>query len=459
MPGSKTERGRAGGGTAGLRGWLTRHELAAVLGLALVGLLARLIWVSLDGRLAPVVSETQQVAACFARTGALCDAYFPGQGPTAHVNPIMPMIAGLTYRAFGEGSLATEIVLTILALSALTVTLLALYLAFRRLGAPIEARLAALAAALLLPMNFRWETVSMRLFEGALSASLLAVSLLLVLRLDSREDALRPRDYLLAAVLAGFLALINPPAALGAYGALGILTLKRAPMRRWPGVALVMTLGLAVFITPWGLRNQEVLGRLILSRSNFPLEHALGFHPAAVAPSDPAAVFRVRAHAIHPYSDDPNAPGRLEAMRVGELAYMDRLAAETTAWTRAHPLDAARLAARHLTEFWLPPSWLWNLHGNETAPAGPRQAFVWATTLAAFAAVAWRLIQAPLGPGLYLACVLLIPSLPYALVQPIQRYRYLVAMLILFLAADFAARAWAWAASRRLAPGSADPRA
>ena len=439
----------ADGEAAGLRGFLARHERAAFVLLLLVGLVERVVWVSQHDRLRPAVSETQQVAACFARTGVLCDAYFPGQGPTAHVNPVLPTIAGLVYRAFGVGSPTTEMVLTAFSLTVLCVTLLAFYLAFRRLGLPVEWRLAALATALILPMNFKWETVSMRLFEGGVSAALLAVSLLLVVRLDDRGEPLRPRDYLLPAVLVGLLALINPPAALGAYGAFGILTLKRVPVRRWLGVALVMTMGLAVFIVPWGLRNESAFGRLILARSNFPLEHALGFHQAAVSPDDPAAVFRARAREIHPYSGEIVAPGRDAVARIGELAYMDRLAAETKAWERDHPLDTVRIAARHLQEFWLPPRWSWNIFNVDAPLVAVRQAFVWATVVAAFAALAWRLVQAPLGTGLYLACVLIIPSLPYALVQPIQRYRYLVLVLTLFLAADFAARVAAYAARRR----------
>ena len=429
-----------GNKASGLSGFLGRHERVAFVFLVVVGLLERVVWVSQDGRLKPVVSETQQVAACFARTGGLCDAYFPGQGMTAHVNPVLPAIAGLVYRALGEGSLATEIVLTAFSLCALCATLLAFYLAFRRLGLAIEWRFAALAMALILPMNFKWEMVGMRLFEGGLSAALLATSFLLVLRLDARHQLLRPRDYVLPAMLVGFLALINPPAALGAYGALGVLTLKRAPVRRWLGVTLVMTLGLAVFITPWGLRNESVFGRLILARSNFPLEHALGFHQDAVFPDDPAAVFRARARAIHPYSNEPTSAARDEVARIGEIAYMDRLAAATKTWERDHPIDTVRIAARHLVEFWLPPRWSWRIFNNDAPLVVTRQVFIWATTLAAFAALAWRLVQAPLGPGLYLACVLIIPSLPYALVQPIQRYRYLVVVLTYFLAADFAAR-------------------
>jgi hypothetical protein len=440
----------ASGESGRLRSFLGRHERAVFVLLLVVGLLARAVWVSQDGRLGPMICETYNAAVCFARTGDICDTYVPGQGPTATATPTLPVLVGLIYRAFGEGSLTSEILLTTFSLAVLSGTLLTLYLAFRRLGLAVEWRLAALATALLLPINFKWETVSMRLFEGGVAALLLALSLFLVLRMDERREPPGPRDYALPAFLVGLLALINPPAALGAYGALGVLTLKRVPVRRWPGVALVMTVGLAVFIAPWGLRNERVFGRLILSRSNFPLEHALAFHPGAVSPADPAAAFVNRGREIHPYSNDPNSPARAEFSRIGEMAYMDRLAAETAAWKRAHPMDTVRLAVRHLVEFWLPPRWSWTIFGNAAPLVAPRQVFIWATTLAAFAAIGWRLVQAPLGPGLYLACILLIPSLTYALVQPIQRYRYLVVVLTFFLAADFAGQLAAYLAKRRL---------
>ncbi len=440
----------AGGESVGLRRFLERHERAAFALLLVMGLLARAAWVSQNNRLGPLVCESYNAAICFARTGGICDTYMPGQGPTATATPVMPVIDGLVYRAFGVGSRASETLLTAFSLAVLCGTLVALYLVFRRLRLPIEWRLTALAAALLLPINFKWETVSMRLFEGGLAAGILALSLLIVMRLDERPQLLRPRDFVLPAVLVGFLALINPPAALGSYGALGILILKRVPLRRWPAVALVMIVGLAVFVVPWGLRNEHVLGRFIPSRSNFPLEHAIGFYAEAVSPAYPAAVIVRRGAAVHPYTSDPNGAGRAEFARIGEIAYMDRLAAETSAWERAHPIDAVRLAARHLTEFWLPPRWSFTLFGNAAPLVATRQAFIWATTLAAFAAVAWRLVQTPLGPGLYLACALLIPSLPYALVQPVQRYRYLVVLLTYFLAADFLARLAAYITRRRL---------
>lgn len=424
---------------------LARYEWLPVLLILLAGLVERILWVSRQGRLKPFPDEMQQVAVCFAKTGVLGDAYFVGQGPTAHVGPVMPLIGGVIYRTFGVGSLTSEILLTALALAFFGIALMAFYAAFRRLGTPMAWRLLALAAAVLTPLNFKLEVQSLRLFEGALAVALLACSLLLVVRLDSRarlrerdsRARLRERDYVVPALLGGFLTLVNPPAALGAYGAFGILTLKKVSLRHWPGVFLVMAAGLALFIAPWAIRNEHVFGRLILTRSNFPLEHAIGFHPAAVAPSDPRVVFVDRIRAIHPYSGETVSAARTAFAKVGELAYMDRLKADTQAWERAHPADAARIAARHFMEFWLPPKWSWRIYTDRAPLVPARQALIWATTFAAVAAVAWRLMKAPLGPGLYLACLLIIPSLPYALVQPVQRYRYLVFVLTFFLAADF----------------------
>src|SRR5207302_3298873 len=159
------------------------------------------------------------------------------------------IIGGFIYRIFGVGTLTSEILLLALALTFFGTALIAFYAAFRRLGLAIEWRLIALAAALILPLHFKFEVQSLRIWEGALAVALLACNLLLVLRLDARPR-LYARDYVAPAILGGLLALVNPPAALGAYAALGILTLKRVAVRHWLGVGFVMAVGLAVFIAP-----------------------------------------------------------------------------------------------------------------------------------------------------------------------------------------------------------------
>lgn len=445
----RSDSSNAGAGEP-VRAFLERHERALVFAILLLGVVVRLVWVSQDGRLKPFIHEMQRVAVAFATTGVLADAYYPGQGPTAHVGPVMPLLGGFVYRAFGVGSLTSELLLTLLALTFLCITLTALNAAFRRLGAPVAGRLVAMAVIALVPLNFKFEVQSLRLFEGAFAAALLACNLSLVLRLYAKP-ALTTRDFIAPALLGALLALVNPPAALGAYGATGLLMLTHLKPARWLPVGAVMVVAIAALLGPWAVRNESVFGRLILTRSNYPLEHAIGFHPAAVAPQDPAAVFVTRIRSIHPYSGEPVSAARSEVIRIGELAYMDKLAAETKAWERANPGAATALGARHGLEYWLPPRWMWRIYDPNADLVPLRQAYVWGVTLAAFAAVAWGMFRTPLVPWLFVACTLIAPSLPYFLVQPVQRYRYLVYALTVFLAMEFATRLWQVVAVRRSA--------
>src|ERR1700759_556457 len=107
------------GKTGGLRGFLGRHERAVFVLLLVVGLLARVAWVSQNNRLGPLICESYQASLCFARTGGICDTYLPGQGATATATPVMPVLDGLVYRALGAGSRPAEMVLTAFSLAVL----------------------------------------------------------------------------------------------------------------------------------------------------------------------------------------------------------------------------------------------------------------------------------------------------------------------------------------------------
>jgi len=50
---------------------------------------------------------------------------------------------------------------------------------------------------------------------------------------------------------------------------------------------------------------------------------------------------------------------------------------------------------------------------------------------------------------MYVAAALLLPMLPYALVQPVVRYRYPIGALLVFLAADAIAHATRFVLNRR----------
>jgi hypothetical protein len=61
---------------------------------------------------------------------------------------------------------------------------------------------------------------------------------------------------------------------------------------------------------------------------------------------------------------------------------------------------------------------------------------VWGSTLLAFLCIAWRLWQRQ-WRYLYVLGAVVLPALPYVLAQPILRYRYVVAALLIYLAVEF----------------------
>src|SRR3954453_6746337 len=62
----------------------------------------------LDERLDP--TEMASVAVTWARTGQIANAYMAmPTGPTAHVAPGYPILIGLVYRVFGDGSFGERV--------------------------------------------------------------------------------------------------------------------------------------------------------------------------------------------------------------------------------------------------------------------------------------------------------------------------------------------------------------
>ena len=68
------------------------------------------------------------VARAYAETGRLADAYGPGSGLTAHVTPIMPILAGLVYRLTGVGTPAGAAALTLISIVLVGIGIVALNL-------------------------------------------------------------------------------------------------------------------------------------------------------------------------------------------------------------------------------------------------------------------------------------------------------------------------------------------
>ncbi len=170
------------------------------------------------------------------------------------------------------------------------------------------------------------------------------------------------------------------------------------------------------------------------------MNFAAGYHDKAINPADEGNVVRDRLHKVSPFLN----PTVLAAMKAagGEIAYDRLLTDRTEEWIGQHPAGALKIAVRHVWEFYFPPRWMF--HGGGASVAALKQAMIWAIAFAGFAGLGvslsrrdWRF--------LYVAAPLLLLMLPYALGQPVVRYRYPVGGLLVFLAADMT-----WRASKSL---------
>lgn len=428
--------------------WLRRPWIIPAI-LAL-GVFARLVWQGLRGPDWVAGGEAPNAAIAFAQTGLLMGAYGPGHGLTAHVSPIPVLFAGSIYRLFGVQSPSSETLLAIWTLGLAATSFFFMYRAFMAAGAPRLAAVGGLAACALLPLNFVDETVTFRVWEGTLAAALGSAIVYLVVRTHNDRELGWGRVLLLS-VLAALLFFINPALGLAAYTACLLLTLRRMPARRWPGVAIIAVAVLALVVTPWALRNQQALGETVLLRSNFGLELALANNPAAAAArtgEEQHAAFYARLHEIHPY-ESAQALARVKA--VGEVRYAQGLGKEARAWMLANPIDTARLTLRHLGQFYFPPSWFWEIYEEGSVGIGLKQALTWAISLLGLVGVALALCRRR-QQFQYLAIMALVPCLPYLIVQPVPRYRYLVYAPLVFFSAYLIVSLLQWLRARFARP-------
>lgn len=419
---------------------LDRRWLWVAGALVAAGAALRLAWLfSVPSRLPPIPSEMYNAAVNFARNGTIANVYQPDSGPTAHVNPVWTVLIGSLYRLFGL-NLTTEYVLIGLALVVVLGLFLMLDRAFRALGSPPIARLGALAVACLLPLSFSNETRAFRVWENAGAGLIAAAFLLACVRLDRVQAEGRPvgwRALTLLAAAGAVMFMISPTLALGLFGCLGLLALRTAGVGRFVGVTLVSAVLVAAVTAPWALRNARELGAPVLTRSNFWLEASLAFHPGRIGDRDPRATFLARLEAIHPY-ESRAAFERLRAAG-GEVAYMASLGRETKAWMAAHPGETVRLAAGNLAALYFPPRWTWEVYGDGARGVPVRQAIVWPIAALGLVGLALRLLARD-GRYLYVAALLLLSTLPYAMTVPVHRYGYVPGLILLFLAADLVGR-------------------
>ena len=363
--------------------------------------------------------EAHNIAVALASGRGFADAFHVGDGPTDHLMPTTPVWGGAIYSLFGINSPLSEFILWTAATGLVVGSYLIYYRAFARTGTPRWARLAAFWFLCLAPTYVQQESSDYRVWEGALAAFLCALFLDRLLAL-LHVSKVRTADILVMALLAAATFFTKPPAGLGLYVASGLFCILNLRNRQFVTAAVAAPIALALFLVPWALRNEAVMGQYMPMRDNAGLELALSQYDGALAPTDGRERRLARYEAIHPMG---SGSGSAQYASMGEVQYYKMLGRETKQWMRTHPPQVAEIIAMHLGQIVAPPTWLFRLWGNGTL----------ATLRSLCASFAGILGIAGLLAGLvcgrrewkYLAAFIVPPLLAYLLFQPLPRYIYL----------------------------------
>ncbi|MEH3123955.1 MAG: hypothetical protein PGN16_18635 [Sphingomonas phyllosphaerae] len=424
---------------------VTRRRLGdrtIVIVLVSLGIALRAAWSALRPQ-PSAAGEALNVALAIGSGRGIADAYGTGTGPTAHFYPLTQAIGGGVYSVLGLRTLAAEFVLTTWSIALVMASFLLLIRIFGRLGTNITARLGALAFACLSPLYLGQEAVDFRLWDGGVTIILMVLLLDQLLHAEmiaARDDPRQGRNAVAIGVCAAMLLVVNPPAGMAGGVASLVLMIRRMSIKQMLLSAAAGIVVLAAMLTPWVIRNEQVFGTFIPSRSNAGLELRIGMDSASLTAPDRRERFMELLSEIHPTW--PKGFAALEAAG-GEVAYSHRLGSETTQWMVTHPKQTAQLLLLHLRQQWIPEPWQFATFGTGTMP-GPRALLcsaVNALGLLGLALALWRH-----RPGwLYLAILLFGLSALTLPFQPVMRYTYLYYPFMIFAAADLIATAWrAW---------------
>lgn len=408
-------------------------RIAAPGTLLLLGISWRLIWLARQHPFELKGAEALNAAITFAHTGLFADAIAPGEGLTAHLNPVMPIISGVVYRLMGVQTPSANWLLSIAAMGFSLGSAMMLYRSFGLMGASRSSRLLGLALYCLLPLAPFTELIEFRHWEGGLAIFLATSLLYLIVETDVSNATDWFRRCALALV-AAILFFINLPLGLAGYTMCLLLLVRKLEWRDSFKTVAMATLVLTVVLTPWTIRNYQAYGTFTPLRNNAGLELALANHQEAFDNPNHKAAFLARLRDIHP-NNNPRIFLKMNRLG-GEGNYSKILERETFQWILGHPFQFVRLMIRHCAEFYFPPSWLWSLWSGNSQATMLKLFTTWISAflglIGAFCAIfIWR------RNFVYAAALALIPVLPYLVVQPIIRYRFSVIGILFFLAAEF----------------------
>jgi hypothetical protein len=433
---------------AGLLKFLGAREWRWPAVLLVIGLVGRLAWLFLIHSLGSGGGEAMNIAVAYSKTGCFCHGFGWGGGPTTHMTPSMPIVAGSIYAHFGLNSPASETMLAILAICLSLGSGLLYFIGAVEAGLNRTVSLYALAAYCILPLNLELETEAFRVWEGGLAAFLAAMAFVLMVRTHRTGSGYRA--LLPLAVVAGVTFFVSPVMGLAVYASVCLLIIRTVQPQRWASCVALFVVTLAIVLSPWVIRNYERFGEFIPLRSNFGLELALAYNDAALN-QDQRDSFRATLRRLHP--QDSATAFRHMVAAGGEAPYAHALGSRAKQWIYQHPSESAELTARHAFQYYFPPKWHWTIYESSSSLTALKQAIIWLLSLLGLAGAVSTLLRR--GDQLaYLALLATVPALPYMIVQPVPRYRYLVFGPLLFLAAALVVRLFSHIRRREKSAGA-----
>ena len=287
--------------------------------------------------LAPVsfAQETGSIAQALASGKGFSSPFGKDTGPTAWLTPVYPLLVAAIFRVLGIFTRASFFAVVLLnALFSSGVCVAIFYAGKRIAGIGVASAAAWLWAmfpnAVIVPFEWVWDT----------SVSALLAALILWATLVLAESA-RWRDWYLYGLLWGFTLMTNPSLGSLLPFLLGWAACRARREKKLPSIKPVLAAAAIAILccVPWTLRNFAVFHRLILLRSNLPLELYIGNNE------------NYASHAAWP----PKISKERELVRyfhMGEMAFMDEERRKALAFMRAYPAVEAKLTAARFVAFW-----------------------------------------------------------------------------------------------------------
>ncbi len=394
--------------------------------LLLIAVLERFGWAvkrGWDGQ----AGEATNVAVAIATGRGFADPYSFPSGPTAHLMPTTPVIAGAAYRLLGVRSLAAEVALQIVASAEMIIGYLLLFALFGRLGSSFPARLLALTIMCLIPVFMGQESLDFRYWEGGLAVLLMTASLIQVLDLEKQTQQPSYQQILMTSLLFALTFFTSPQLGIGVGVCCLIVLIRKGDWRHRLGMAGIAVAALCLVLAPWVIRNDIVMGKPILLRSNAGLELAIANNDHQVSMPHKLA-FTESMAAIHPMS---SSDARSSIKSKGEVKFMNTLSTSTTLWIENHPIQFAQLCARHLRQMFIPDAYQFEIGSG--AYSDMRATLYSFIGVCGLIGIAFAILRKQYG-YIYVAVIVATVALTYLPFQPMARYLYLSYGLLTFCA-------------------------